>query len=368
MAATLTPPSGGPAIRSLHIIGSRQMGGAERFFQRLVAALDAAGHPTAAVCRSSSPLARDTAPAGGAFQVPMRSGWDLYSVWRIRRLLQGLHPQIVQTYMGRASRLTRVPAGAPCAHVARLGGYYRIDGYFRHAHAWVGNTRGLCDYLVRSGLPAARVHLIGNFVAPAGPPADASRCDLRAAWGMPADALVVFALGRLIAKKGFADLLAAFARLPAAVHGRPVWLLIAGAGPLEQRLAEMGAQLGIAPRLRWAGWQPEPGRCFAGADLFVCPSTEEPLGNVILEAWAHRLPVVSTRTAGAEELIAEGRNGLLVPCGDPEAMAQRLGALLADDAARDALADEGARTVRRCHSLERVTSAYLDLYRSLLPR
>jgi glycosyltransferase involved in cell wall biosynthesis len=342
------------------------MGGAERFFQRLVTALNAAGHPAVAVFRPASPLALEPALARGGIPVPMRNGWDLFSWLRIRRTLERIKPEIVQTYMGRASRLTRVPAALRSVHVARLGGYYRIDGYFRHAHAWVGNTRGLCDYLLRNGLPAGRIFQIGNFVDPVSPAGDASRRDLRAAQGIPAEALVLFSLGRFIPKKGFGDLLNAFARLPPAIQGRPVWLVVAGSGPLERRLAQLGVRLGIAARLRWAGWQRDPGPYFQSADLFVCPSREEPLGNVILEAWAHRLPVVSTRTAGGAELIAEGVNGLLVPCGEERPMAERIASLLADEAARDQLAENGAATIGRHHTPAMVTAAYLDLYRQLL--
>ena len=48
--------------------------------------------------------------------------------------------------------------------MARLGGYYKIDGYYRHAHAWVGNTQDICDFMVKEGLPPERVFYIGNFV------------------------------------------------------------------------------------------------------------------------------------------------------------------------------------------------------------
>ena len=77
--------------------------------------------------------------------IPMRNGWDLLSVLKIRRLIRNTGPLIVQTYMGRATRLTRLPRDSAAIHVARLGGYFKIKGYYQHAHAWVGNTRGICD-------------------------------------------------------------------------------------------------------------------------------------------------------------------------------------------------------------------------------
>jgi glycosyltransferase involved in cell wall biosynthesis len=353
-------------ICSLHIIGSRQLGGAERFFARLTAELARAGHPTHALLRPHSPLRRELVPTLPQHTAPMMNGWDWFSLWRIRQTVTRLAPDIVQTYMGRASRLTHVPRTTSSIHVARLGGFYRIEGYYRHAHAWVGNTRGVCDYLVRSGLPAERVYQIGNFVPAAPPPNLVQRSDRRRSLGVPADAWLVFALGRFVEKKGFTDLLHAMAQLPGAVAQRPVWLVLAGDGPQMPLLQRLGNDLGLAPRLRWTGWQRDPAPLFAVADLLVCPSRHEPLGNVILEAWAHGLPVVATRTDGAAELIADGSNGRLTAVQDPLALARAIRELLSDDRLRRELATRGAACLARHHSPAMVVEGYLTMYRELL--
>lgn len=354
-------------IRTLHIIGSRQMGGAERFFVRLTAELAQAGHPTQALLRPQSPLRHELDPQVVQSTVPMAGGWDLYSLWRIRKRIHRLAPQIVQTYMGRASRLTRLPRQPSSAiHVARLGGYYRLNGYYRHAHAWVGNTRGICDYLVQNGLPARRVYQIGNFVKIEPPPTQAERAAGRQRLGIPEQAWVLLALGRFVAKKGFDDLLRAAARLPATVAERPLWLILAGDGPERAALYRLGTDLNLAQRLRWTGWQRDPAPLFALADLLVCPSRHEPLGNVILEGWAHGLPVVATRSDGATELIVDGQSGRLVPVQDEAALAQGIAEVLGDDCLRQELALRGTACVARHHAPEAVLAAYLSLYRELL--
>jgi glycosyltransferase involved in cell wall biosynthesis len=352
---------------SLHILGSRQFGGADQFYVRLVRALADAGQAVAAVNRSGSPAAEALqADPIEQIHLPLANPWDLWSVWRIRKLVAGRQPCIVQTYMGRATRLTRVPAGAKAVHIARLGGFYKIDGYYRHAHAWVGNTRGICDYLVKSGLPAERVFQIGNFVPEPAPPDPEQSAALRRQYGIAEDALVLFALGRLIDKKGFDDLLRAFARLPAEFGGRPPLLLIAGDGPAGDRLKALAADLGLQSRVRWLGWQ-QPDPFYALANLFVCPSRHEPLGNVILEAWNHRLPVVSTATDGALELVEDGRTGLLAPCAEPAALACRIAdALGATEADRKGLGEAGRAWLQSRFSREAVVGAYLDLYRRLM--
>jgi len=356
-------------IRSLHLIGSRQFGGAENFFLRLVQALAKLEdqHPEAAI-RPQSPLREPLAEAGIPLHfVPLRNGWDIPSVFKVRRLVRETDAQIVQTYMGRGTRLTRLPKNSEAVHVARLGGFYKIDGYYRHAHAWVGNTRGLCDYLVREGLPADRVFHISNFVPTPPTSSEEELLDLRKDQDIPEDALVLFTLGRFIEIKGFDDLLKAFAKMPSEVDGRPVLLMIGGDGPLRENLLSLAEELGIAARVRWPGWLKDPARFFHAADLFVCPSRVETLGNVILEGWAHGLPVVSTDTPGGKELIVEGNNGLLAPRENPERLAAVCTDLLRQgDSNLAKLASAGHDTLLREHTEEAVVAGYQEMYRQLL--
>jgi glycosyltransferase involved in cell wall biosynthesis len=300
--------------------------------------------------------------------LPLASKWDLLSRWRLTRLIRERRPDVVQSYMGRATRLTRLPAGSRALHVARLGGYYRIDGYYRHAHAWVGNTRDICDYLLKHRLPADRVFHIGNFAPVPRAVPDAERQALRRQLGLPDGAFVIFALGRMVVKKGFQDLLEAFARLDTQTGGRPLVLLIAGDGAERTALAEHARRLGIAGRVHWAGWQNDTTPYFALGDVFVCPSRHEPLGNVILEAWQHRMPVLSTRNEGARELVTEGENALLAPLNDPAGLAEALRRMLASSPAeRERLAQAGHATVQREHGEQRVVAAYLSMYERLRP-
>lgn len=353
---------------SLHILGGRQFGGADQFYVRLVRALHEAGETVTAVNRRNTPVARELARDPiEQIHFPMATGWDLWSVWRLRKLIEAREPCIVQTYMGRASRLTRVPKQAAAVHIARLGGYYKIDGYYRHAHAWIGNTKGICDYLVKEGLPADRVFHIGNFVPDALRLSEAGKTALRERHGIPAGTQVLLALGRLIGKKGFDDLLRALARLPAEIGGRPWVALLLGDGPLAGELRKLGTELGLGDRVRWLGWQNPPDPFYALAEVFVCPSRHEPLGNVILEAWNYGLPVVSTANEGALELIEDGATGLLCPRDEPAALAERIGEVLgAAEGFGQALGEAGRREVEARFSQAAILRAYLELYERLM--
>ncbi len=350
--------------KSLHVIGGKGSGGAERFAVRLIDALARRGESVAAVTVAGGEIARTIAPAVRQYHAPMLGSWDRWSRWKINRAIADFRPDVVQTYMGRATRIVHLPRGRLPVHLARLGGFYNLKGY-RHAHAWVGNTHGIRDYLVENGLPPERVFHLGNFAdTPGRVPAD--RLDaLRAEYDL-ADGRVVLGLGRLHPNKGWADLLHAFAQLPDALGGRPLHLAMVGDGPLRAELEQLAVALGIAARVRWAGWQQDPAPWYQLADAFVCASVHEPLGNVILEAWANRAPIVSTRAQGPLELMRDGETGLLVPIGDPAGMAAAIRHMLESDAAvRARMVEAGAAEIERHYTERAIVLAYVDLYAAL---
>jgi glycosyltransferase involved in cell wall biosynthesis len=356
-----------PALSSLHIIGGKKLGGAERFFARLVNALSRRGEPVAAFTVAGGEIDAALDPRIPRHHAPLAGILDVWSRLRIRQVVKQRAPAIVQTYMGRATRLTQLPRDGRAVHVARLGGYYDLKGY-RHAHAWVGNTRGICDYLIREGLPSNRVFHIGNFVDAASRHAPATLAALRAQWSIPADARIVLGLGRLHPNKGFADLLQAFSRLPAELHGRPLHLVMVGEGPLGQELRTEAGMLGIASRTSWVGWQYDPSPWYQLGDVFVCSSRHEPLGNVILEAWANSALVVSTAAEGPQELITAEEDALLAPVADPQGLAAALlQALMLDESARGKMVAAGLRKLATKYSEAAIVGAYLDLYRKLCP-
>ena len=353
---------------SLHAIGSKTLGGAERFCIRLLDALRERGETVSALVRRGSEVIGAVPDGIPVTQSPMRTVWDPWSKWAVAHAIAALRPDIVQTYMGRATRLTRIPAGGGPVHVARLGGYYKLDGY-RHAHAWIGNTRGVCDYMIDNGLPAERVFHIGNFIDLPQTHSAAERAGLRVAWRLPGDAYVLMTAGRFVEVKGHGLLLDALARLPERLDGRPVRLLLLGDGVLERPLRERAARLGIGDRVVWTGWQTDPASFYEVADQVVFPSREgETLGNVILEAWAHGKPIVVTQFRGAREITRHGVDAWQVPCEDVSALAEGIRHVASDPGLAAALAGRGYERVRLDFSRAAVAGQYIELYGELRRR
>lgn len=160
----------------------------------------------------------------------------------------------------------------------------------------------------------------------------------------PKDAYLLVACGRLEPQKDYPTMLEAVARIRA---DKPVELWILGRGKLESRLKREVTRLGIAERVRFLGFQANPFAFMAAADVFVLSSAWEGFGNVIVEAMASGAPVVATDCPfGPAEILENGRYGKLVPTRDPQRLAEEIGALLQDCAARAELSLRGRDRAR----------------------
>jgi len=152
---------------------------------------------------------------------------------------------------------------------------------------------------------------------------------------------VIAAVGRLTVAKNYPLLLRAFADLRAS---QPAGLLIVGEGKERDRLRALAEGLGVGDDVAFLGSQPNPFKFIGAADVYVLSSDWEGFGNVLIEAMACGTPVVSTRYGeGAEEIITDGVNGILVPRGERRALANAMLRLMEDEGLRARLSQNGRR-------------------------
>jgi glycosyltransferase involved in cell wall biosynthesis len=334
--------------RLMQAIAGARHGGAELFFVRLAAALRRAGEVQRVLIRRDSQRAAALRAAGIAVgEYAFAGRFDLATRLGFRREVARWRPDIVLTWMSRAT--AACPAG-DFVHVARLGGYYDLKHY-RCCDYLIGNTRAIADYAVAGGWPRERVVYLPNFV-----PEPAGDTVARARSG-------VLALGRLHPNKGFELLLEAIAET------RGIELQIAGDGPLRSSLERLATRLGVADRVRFLGWRDDASELLRSAALLVCPSLREPLGNVVIEAWAASAPVVATASDGPAALIENEKSGLLAPLpgqpgGGPAALARAIERVLGDAQLAESLA-RGGREAYRCEFTEEVV---VDRYRQFFDR
>jgi glycosyltransferase involved in cell wall biosynthesis len=114
--------------------------------------------------------------------------------------------------------------------------------------------------------------------------------------------------------------------------------------------------------VRFIGWRDDVPALLATSDLLVCPSRHEPLGNVIIEGWAHGCPVVASSAAGPRWLIHHGQDGLLVPIDDAPALAVALRRVIEDKALGPALAAAGRARIETEFSEAVVVARYREFF------
>lgn len=175
------------------------------------------------------------------------------------------------------------------------------------------------------------------------------------ALALPQEMKRIVSVGRLAPQKGHDVLLRAFA---AVAREHPGWTLtIVGEGPERQALAELAIELGIAERVDLMGSVPEPGEVLVTSDFFVMASRYEGFPNALLEAMACGLPVISTDSVGAQEIVTDGHDGLLTPVEDEAALAQAMRRLIEDPELRQRLGRNGAEVSER-YSLDRIVERW----------
>jgi len=300
----------------LHLLGSAADGGAETYFASLVAALARAGVPQAAAIRRHPARQRAIAQA----HVPIRTfrfggPLDVFTRPGVAGYAKRHRTKVALAWMNRAA--AHAPKG-PWARIGRLGGYYSLK-YYRGFDALVANTPDIERWVVEQGWPASQVSYIPNFATAR----DSEPLD-RAGLDTPEDAPLLLAMGRLHKNKAHDVSLKALAQVPGA------YLWIAGAGPLETELKLLAVSLGVSDRVRFLGWREDASALYRAADICVFPSRFEPLGNVVIQCWAHGLPIVAAASQGPGALIRGGEDGLLVPVDDAAALAAQVRRLLDD--------------------------------------
>jgi glycosyltransferase involved in cell wall biosynthesis len=171
---------------------------------------------------------------------------------------------------------------------------------------------------------------------------------------------VVGGMGRLDRQKGFDLLVDALADLP------DVSAVVAGDGPEHDALMRYARDRAVADRFAIVPWKDEVGPFLRSLDVFVLSSRYEGLPLALLEAMASGVPIVAANVGAVGEAIVSGETGLLVPAGDPGALADGIRQLLDDEERRRRLGVRAREAWKSLFTAERVQKEYANLFTQLL--
>lgn len=217
-----------------------------------------------------------------------------------------------------------------------------------------------------TGVPAERCVLIENAIDTQEFARGLTTAEAKQRLGLPPERLLIGAVGRLSAEKGFDVLIRSVDQL--LQTGLDVGLVIAGEGDERPALQALIAGLGHGDRIRLLGYRADTRELYQAMDLLALSSFREGLPNVLLEAMALEVPVVATRVAGIPRLVRDGENGLLVEPGDAATLAGALARLLGDDGLRGRYRHAGRATIEASYSFAARMRKIGALYDHLLGR
>jgi glycosyltransferase involved in cell wall biosynthesis len=390
-------------VRVAFLSPSAELGGAERCLLDLVAALRASdrGLRLVALVAGEGPLVDRLAHLGiPAEVVSMAPALERSGEGSLRRTLgaaaaalqhtrglaaslRRLRPDLVHTN-GMKHHLLGALAAAPGMdvvwHVRDLPGRRRLLAPAlrlarRRAAGAFAISRLVRDDLARV-LPGLRTEIVYDAIdldefSPG--PGDPARLDALAGMSPAPPGTVRVGLVATYARwKGQELFLDAAARLAPATPGARFFLVggpiyrTAGSQWSADELSAAARSRGLGDRLGLVPFQREPAWVFRSLDVVVHASTApEPFGRTIAEAMACARPVVASRASGAAEAVEDGRDALLVPPGDPGALAGAVRALVADPARRSAMGAAASAAARRAFGRERLGREVLEAWAKL---
>jgi glycosyltransferase involved in cell wall biosynthesis len=299
---------------------------------------------------------------------------------RLYRTIASLRPQVVHAHGYKASLLAGLlrpfigAAVLPTCHLRFTGETSSLTTrllmraevrYYRWLPYVVAVSSPIRDFILASGVPPQRVVVIPNGVelSDDGTFQAETRARVRADLDIASDTFVILNVARLTEQKAQRDILLACRRLLDAGHDCTA--LIVGEGELRSTLQESILAMGLGQRVRLLGFRSDIPALMAAADLFVLPSLDEGMPMSLLEAMAARLPIVATPVGAIPDVIEHQKDGLLVPVGHPDTLADAIDRCLTDVGLRKRLADAAHAKLVSHYSSRAMFRRYRELYRAL---
>jgi len=327
---------------------------------------------------SARPALLDRAEELGLPTLEFSSGrFDLRTIFELARAIRQHHISVLCTHGYKANIIGWAAARLTgCAQIAyargwtsenwRIRFYDKIDRFVLHRTEWVVCvSRAQADRLTarrrRKRAPVVIPNtalLVGESVT-----LPIARQPIRKSLGLPEDAFLVGAAGRLSVEKGHLYLLRA---IPALIRHIPkLQVLLLGEGAERKRFEHEVAQLGLQHCVRLIGFVDDVRPWIQACDVLVNPSLSEGVPNVVLEAMALGTPVVATSVGGVPDLLQDLSSGLIVPSGNSVALANAIHIVFASPAMRVRLT-QNAQTRAQDFSPERQNQRLLELYAAAL--
>ena len=369
-------------VTLLYVIDNMEFGGGERVFLQLASALR--DHFKVFVAASPGGRFEEGLSGLGIRLIPvdMRQRPSFKPISELVRIIKEKKITLVHSQGGRADffarvagKMARVPYIVSTVAMPVEGydvGRWRKAVYIfldrlteRYVDRFIVVSEVLKETLIKGHkIPPHKVVRIYNGIEIGQYRHDATYADLRKEWGVPSHVPLIGAIGRLVWQKGLTHLLQA---MPLVFQEYPdTRLILVGDGPLQEDLRDQVRDLGIEASVFFVGFRIDIPAVLAALDLLVVPSVLEGFPMTTLEAMAMAKPIVASDINGVREQIENGRTGILVPPGDPQALAEGIKQMLKDRTQAKNLGTEARKHLEEMFDIKQQVALHEEVYEELL--
>jgi len=239
---------------------------------------------------------------------------------------------------------------------------YKADYGNKAVNIFIAYSRSIAEHWIRAGIHRGKIAVVHNAIGDF----DVTPMNLYSNFGIPKKRKIIGAVGRIIPERGYGFLLNGFYSLFKRIQD--VHLLIIGDGSEKniQKLKKMISNLSLVKHVTFTGRLSEAKNAISALDVLTLPYSIEPFGRVLLEAWKLQTPIILSDIGYIRDIVADQKDGLIVPYGDAESMACALQNILINARLRNAIIAGGLEKCRREFSISAHALKIEKLYESIL--
>ncbi len=360
-------------MRLFQVDAGKEWRGGQRQSLLLAKEIQKKGYPLEFVVQPNSPLHEKALEANLSITpVKIRNEFDLMAAFRLARVMKKKDGVLVHFHDAHS-----LAAGSYAASIAKVPLRVisrRVDfslnknpfsrrKYKKGIDSIIAVSLGVKKVLIASGIDAQVIDVVPDGIDFL-PPEDMKKSDyLRKEFSFAADDYLVGIVAHLADHKGHKYLIDATKILKD--KAPKIKIIIVGEGPLLMELTRQAKEIHVENIVFFLGFREDVQKILASLDLFVLSSHLEGMGSSIMDAMAHKLPVVATNVGGIPEVVVDGKTGLLVPPRRPEALAEAILKLYRDSSLSLQFGQMGCEIVHEKFSAESMANKILGIYERL---
>lgn len=338
-------------LKIINIMSGARFGGAESFFERLAISFAQNQKIKQKVIIKSNKerIKKLQIVINDIEQIVFFNFLNPLCSYKIKNSIEEFKPDIVLTWMNRASRLLPPKKIKNEIYVGRLGGYYDIKNYAK-CDFLITNTQDLKNFVISKGWDRKNVEFIPNFV---------SNNQISASKIYPTEKRNIICMGRFHHNKAIDILIKSMPFLPS------FNLSIVGEGLLENSYRNLIKKFNLNSRVKLYKWSNNISSFLNKASMLVCPSRHEPFGNIVVDGWAHKIPVIVSNVGGPGLMVRHRFNGLKFEKDNVFDLVEKIKTLNSDENLKKKVTINGYKTFKKNYSEKVIVLKYINFFKRI---